>query len=76
MKQSSAQLQHKGLKNGLPTKNRKVVRQPPHPPGFTCPVTNNIPYGLEVRILGFHPRGPGAVPGMGKRNGSVAHVPH
>ena len=25
----------------------------------------NIPYGLVVRIRGFHPRGPGSIPGMG-----------
>ena len=25
-----------------------------------------IPYGLVVRIRGFHPRGPGSIPGMGK----------
>ena len=24
-----------------------------------------IPYGLVVRIRGFHPRGPGSIPGMG-----------
>ena len=26
-----------------------------------------IPYGLAVRIPGFHPGGPGSTPGMGKR---------
>ena len=25
-----------------------------------------IPYGLAVRIPGFHPGGPGSTPGMGK----------
>ena len=24
-----------------------------------------LPYSLKVRILGFHPRGPGALPGVG-----------
>lgn len=24
-----------------------------------------IPYGLMVRIFGFHPDGPGSIPGMG-----------
>ena len=24
-----------------------------------------VPYGLVVRIRGFHPRGPGSIPGMG-----------
>ena len=27
--------------------------------------TNNFPYGLAVRIPGFHPGGPGSTPGMG-----------
>uniref|UniRef100_A0A0K0FP51 Uncharacterized protein n=1 Tax=Strongyloides venezuelensis TaxID=75913 RepID=A0A0K0FP51_STRVS len=25
----------------------------------------HLPYGLVVRIRGFHPRGPGSIPGMG-----------
>ena len=25
----------------------------------------DFPYGLVARILGFHPRGPGSIPGMG-----------
>ena len=28
---------------------------------------HRIPYGLAVRIPGFHPGGPGSTPGMGKR---------
>ena len=28
-------------------------------------ITVSIPYGLVVRILGFHPRGSGSIPGMG-----------
>ena len=28
---------------------------------------NKFPYGLAVRIPGFHPGGPGSTPGMGKR---------
>ena len=27
-----------------------------------------VPYGLAVRIPGFHPGGPGSTPGMGIRN--------
>ena len=27
-----------------------------------------VPYGLAVRIPGFHPGGPGSTPGMGKGN--------
>ena len=27
--------------------------------------TNDITYGLAVRIPGFHPGGPGSTPGMG-----------
>ena len=27
--------------------------------------TKDIPYGLAVRIPGFHPGGPGSTPGMG-----------
>ena len=27
-----------------------------------------IPYGLAVRIPGFHPGGPGSTPGMGTQN--------
>ena len=30
-----------------------------------------IPYGLAVRIPGFHPGGPGSTPGMGIRFLSV-----
>ena len=29
-------------------------------------LTSQIPYGLAVRIPGFHPGGPGSTPGMGK----------
>ena len=25
-----------------------------------------IPHGLMARILGFHPRGPGSIPGVGE----------
>ena len=32
------------------------------PPFFSFQV---VPYGLEVRIPGFHPGGPGSTPGMG-----------
>ena len=28
-------------------------------------VLRNLPYGLAVRIPGFHPGGPGSTPGMG-----------
>ena len=27
-----------------------------------------IPHGLMARILGFHPRGPGSIPGVGDLN--------
>ncbi|KRZ72310.1 hypothetical protein T10_1279 [Trichinella papuae] len=27
---------------------------------------SNIPCGLVARICGFHPQGPGSIPGMGK----------
>ena len=27
----------------------------------------DLPYGLAVRIPGFHPGGPGSTPGMGTR---------
>uniref|UniRef100_A0A0K0G5A0 Uncharacterized protein n=1 Tax=Strongyloides venezuelensis TaxID=75913 RepID=A0A0K0G5A0_STRVS len=27
--------------------------------------SEHLPYGLVVRIRGFHPRGPGSIPGMG-----------
>ena len=27
---------------------------------------DEFPYGLAVRIAGFHPGGPGSTPGMGK----------
>ena len=27
---------------------------------------DEFPYGLAVRIPGFHPGGPGSIPGMGK----------
>uniref|UniRef100_A0A0N5BI76 Uncharacterized protein n=1 Tax=Strongyloides papillosus TaxID=174720 RepID=A0A0N5BI76_STREA len=27
--------------------------------------SGRLPYGLVVRIRGFHPRGPGSIPGMG-----------
>ena len=33
---------------------------------------NHIPFGLVVRIPGFHPGGPGSIPGMG--NFFVFHV--
>ena len=29
------------------------------------PFSSSLPYGLAVRILGFHPGGPGSTPGMG-----------
>jgi hypothetical protein len=28
-------------------------------------VFSDLPYGLVVRITGFHPVGPGSIPGMG-----------
>ena len=28
-------------------------------------VNNDLPYGLVVRIPGFHPGGPGSIPGLG-----------
>ena len=28
-------------------------------------VNNDLPYGLVVRIPGFHPGGPGSIPGVG-----------
>ena len=28
-------------------------------------IINGVPYGLAVRIPGFHPGGPGSTPGMG-----------
>ncbi|KRX39854.1 hypothetical protein T03_12061 [Trichinella britovi] len=28
---------------------------------------SNIPCGIVARICGFHPQGPGLIPGMGKR---------
>ena len=31
---------------------------------FTVPITV-LPFGLVVRIPGFHPGGPGSIPGMG-----------
>ena len=34
----------------------------------TTDVCTKFPYGLAVRIPGFHPGGPGSTPGMG--NGS------
>lgn len=46
--------------------------------GSKCHV---LPYGLVVRIRGFHPRGPGSIPGMGnivfklKSIGSVNDIP-
>ena len=30
------------------------------------PTLAKFPYGLAVRIPGFHPGGPGSTPGMGK----------
>ena len=33
-----------------------------------------IPYGLTVRIPGFHPGGPGSTPGMGRRTIFVRQV--
>ena len=32
---------------------------------FFLKVPHGIPYGLAVRIPGFHPGGPGSTPGMG-----------
>ena len=32
---------------------------------FFCVATQLFPYGLAVRIPGFHPGGPGSTPGMG-----------
>ena len=32
----------------------------------SVPTYNEFPYGLAVRIPGFHPGGPGSTPGMGK----------
>ena len=32
---------------------------------FFCIATQLFPYGLAVRIPGFHPGGPGSTPGMG-----------
>ena len=31
-----------------------------------CKSRQQIPYGLAVRIPGFHPGGPGSTPGIGK----------
>ena len=31
-------------------------------------IVSCIPYGLAVRIPGFHPGGPGSTPGMGTHN--------
>ena len=31
----------------------------------TIPFFRGVPYGLAVRIPGFHPGGPGSTPGMG-----------
>ena len=30
------------------------------------PFLQLIPHGLMARILGFHPRGPGSIPGVGE----------
>ena len=30
-----------------------------------CSMKHLIPHGLMARILGFHPRGPGSIPGVG-----------
>jgi hypothetical protein len=30
-----------------------------------CMLIVSLPYGLVVRITGFHPVGPGSIPGMG-----------
>ena len=35
---------------------------------FVWKVSHNIPHGLMARILGFHPRGPGSIPGVGEHN--------
>ena len=32
------------------------------------PPSSSLPYGLAVRIPGFHPGGPGSTPGMGTSN--------
>ena len=29
-------------------------------------INATVPYGLVARILGFHPRGSGSIPGMGR----------
>ena len=31
----------------------------------SSPLKEELPYGLAVRIPGFHPGGPGSTPGMG-----------
>ena len=33
---------------------------------FFLPSCHLIPHGLMARILGFHPRGPGSIPGVGE----------
>ena len=38
---------------------------------FMSQALREIPYGLAVRIPGFHPGGPGSTPGMGTRFLSV-----
>ena len=32
---------------------------------FNLPHNHQVPFGLVVRIPGFHPGGPGSIPGMG-----------
>ena len=34
---------------------------------FRCDIVSTFPYGLAVRIPGFHPGGPGSTPGMGRK---------
>ena len=34
----------------------------------------SIPHGLMARILGFHPRGPGSIPGVGDHFFSKAYL--
>ena len=38
---------------------------------FSIAHVSDIPYGLAVRIPGFHPGGPGSTPGMGTHFFSV-----
>ena len=34
---------------------------------FRFDIVSTFPYGLAVRIPGFHPGGPGSTPGMGRK---------